>query len=836
MSSTASATHETHDDDPAQMPVTQDDHGPEPGPPTSDDSIVDPVCGMKVTESSAYAAEHRGEAYSFCSNHCRVKFEAAPERYVTPRRDEPNTAPDGATYTCPMHPEVRQSEPGSCPKCGMALELAGVPQPVKPTEWVCPMHPEIVRDAPGSCPICGMALEPRTMDIDDSEENPELKDMSRRFWFAAALTVPLVIVAMGDLLPGRPISHLFSTRVRTFIELALATPVCLWSAWPFYVRAVQSVRNKNLNMFTLIGLGVSVAYIYSLIAALFPEVFPPSFRDEGEVAVYFEAAGVIVTLILLGQVLELRARSQTSQAIKKLLGMQAKTARRIDDDGTEIDVPLDAVQVGDRLRVRPGEKVPVDGVVLEGTSSVDESMVTGEPIPVEKHAGDRVIGSTVNGTGSLLIRADKVGAETLLARIVTMVADAQRSRAPIQKLADVVAGYFVPVVILTAIATFVIWALVGPEPRMAHALINAVAVLIIACPCALGLATPMSIMVATGKGATMGILFKNAEAIEVMRKVNTLVVDKTGTLTEGKPKLVSIERAEDIDESELLRLAASLERGSEHPLAAAIVKGATERGVEPAAVEDFASVTGKGVRGRVAGRDVALGNRALMDDIGVDPGALAERAEELRGDGQTVMFVAVDGKPAGILGVADPIKESTPEAIRALHAEGMRIVMLTGDSETTAQAVARKLDIDEVIAGVLPDQKADVVKRLQAEGKIVAMAGDGINDAPALAQAHVGIAMGTGTDVAMESASVTLVKGDLRGIVRARRLSRRTMANIKQNLFFAFAYNTAGVPIAAGVLYPAFGVLLSPVIAAAAMSFSSVSVIGNALRLRSAKI
>jgi len=804
--------------------------------PSPEGRLVDPVCGMNVSASSAHTMEHDGEAYRFCSSHCKAKFEADPRGYVTPKNKEPDGATDGGTYTCPMHPEVRQSGPGSCSKCGMALEPAGVPEPTARTEWVCPMHPEIVRDAAGSCPICGMALEPRTTDAGDVEENPELKDMSRRFWFAAALTLPLVIIAMGDLLPGRPISQLFSMRVRTFIEFGLATPVCLWSGWPFYVRAVQSVRNMSLNMFTLIGLGVSVAYIYSLVAALFPDLFPASFREDGEVAVYFEAAGVIVTLILLGQVLELRARSKTSQAIKKLLGMQATTARRISDDGTDSDVPLDAVQTGDRLRVRPGEKVPVDGVVLEGASSVDESMVTGEPMPVEKHEGDRVIGSTVNGTGGLVMRAEKVGAETLLARIVTMVAEAQRSRAPIQKLADVVAGYFVPTVILIAVATFAVWALVGPEPRMAHALINAVAVLIIACPCALGLATPMSIMVATGKGATMGILFKNAEAIEVMRKVDTLVVDKTGTLTEGKPKLVSVEASAGVEESDLLRLAASLERGSEHPLAAAIVKGAAERGVEPAQVEDFDSVTGKGVRGRVAGRDVALGNRALMDDLGIDPGALAARAEELRGDGQTVMFVAVDGKAAGIVGVADPIKDSTPDAIRTLHAEGMRIVMLTGDSETTAQAVARKLDIDEVIAGVLPDQKADVVKRLQAEGRIVAMAGDGINDAPALAQAQVGIAMGTGTDVAMESASVTLVKGDLRAIARARSLSRRTMANIKQNLFFAFAYNAAGIPVAAGLLYPFFGLLLSPVIAAAAMSFSSVSVISNALRLRGADL
>jgi Cu+-exporting ATPase len=706
--------------------------------------------------------------------------------------------------------------------------------PVAPVvAYTCPMHPEIIRNAPGSCPKCGMALEPRTALAADEEETHELRDMRRRFWFAAALTVPLVFIAMGDLLPGQPISRLLSMRTRMMVELLLATPVCLWAAWPFYVRAARSVKNRSLNMFTLIGLGVSVAYVYSLVAALLPGIFPVSFRSEGgEVAVYFEAAGAIVTLILLGQVLELRARTATGAAIRKLLGLAAKTARRIGEDGKEVDVPLDSVQVGDRLRVRPGEKVPVDGVVLEGASSIDESMVSGEPIPVEKYPGERVVGATVNGTGSLVMRADKVGAETLLSRIVAMVAEAQRSRAPIQKLADVVSGYFVPVVIGAAAVTFLVWSLVGPEPRMAHALVNAVAVLIIACPCALGLATPMSIMVATGKGATMGILFKNAEAIEFMRKVDTLVVDKTGTLTEGRPKLLTVFPVAGFDESALLRLAATLERGSEHPLAAAIVKGSERRGVALGNAEGFESITGKGIRGIVDGQKVALGNHALMVDLGADFGPLAERAEELRAEGQTVMFVSVDGKVAGLIGVADPIKESTPEAIRTLHEEGIRVVMLTGDSRTTAQAVARKLGLDEVIAEVLPDQKAEVVKRFQAEGRFVAMAGDGINDAPALAQAQVGIAMGTGTDVAMESAPVTLVKGDLRGIVRARRLSRKTMANIKQNLFFAFFYNAAGVPIAAGVLYPVFGLLLSPIIAAAAMSFSSLSVVGNALRLR----
>jgi len=739
---------------------------------------------------------------------------------------------ENAIYTCPMHPEVRQPGPGICPKCGMALEPSA-PAAAAPSEWVCPMHPEIVRDRPGTCPICGMALEPRTPLL--GEDNPELRGMTRRFWVALALTIPLLLLAMGDSISGGVVSRILSMRTRMLSELVLATPVCLWAAWPFYVRAVESVRRRSLNMFTLIGLGVAVAYVYSLIAALLPDVFPASFRGEGgEVAVYFEAAGVIVTLILLGQVFELRARSRTSGAIKKLLDMAPRTARRLTDGGNEEDVPLERVQAGDRLRVRPGEKVPVDGVVLEGSSSVDESMVSGEPIPVEKHPGDRVVGATVNGTGSLVMRAEKVGAETLLARIVAMVAEAQRSRAPIQRLADVVSGYFVPAVVVIAAITFAVWSLVGPEPRMAHGLINAVAVLIIACPCALGLATPMSIMVATGQGATMGVLFRNAEAIEVLRKVDTLVVDKTGTLTEGKPRLMSVVPGEDMDERTLLRLAASLERGSEHPLAAAIVAGTQERSVELASVEGFESITGKGVRGTVDGRAVALGNAALLAELGIDPGTWAERAESLRAEGQTAMFVVVDARAAGLVSVADPIKPDTPEAIRQLHRQGVRVVMLTGDSQTTAQAVARQLEIDDVIAEMLPDQKVDVIKRLQAEGRFVAMAGDGINDAPALAQAQVGIAMGTGTDVAMESAPVTLVKGDLRGIVRARRLSARTMRNIKQNLFFAFFYNALGVPIAAGVLYPFFGLLLSPIIAAAAMSFSSVSVVGNALRLRRA--
>ncbi|MEQ9322182.1 MAG: heavy metal translocating P-type ATPase [Polyangiaceae bacterium] len=765
------------------------------------DELRDPVCGMNVTDGTTHRHDHAGEVYVFCSARCAEKFAGDPARYLEPGRDEIEEAPAGAVFTCPMHPKVEQI-------------------------------------GPGDCPICGMALEPRTVTAaGEDEDNPELRDMTRRFWFAAVLTAPLVVIVMLDMLPSRPISRLPSGRTRAFVELALATPVCLWSAWPFYLRAVRSLKNKSLNMFTLIGLGVSVAYLYSVIATLLPDVFPQSFREHGgEVAVYFEAAGVIVTLILLGQVLELKARSQTNAAIKKLLGMAAKTARRLREDGSEEDVPLDEVRAGDRLRVRPGEKVPVDGEVLEGTSHVDESMVTGEPIPVEKGAGDQVIGATVNGTGGIVMRAEKVGAETLLSRIVTMVAEAQRSRAPIQKLADVVSSYFVPAVILTAVVTFVVWAVLGPEPPMAYALINAVAVLIIACPCALGLATPMSIMVATGKGASLGVLFKNAEAIEVLRKVDTLVVDKTGTLTEGRPALVSVEPVEGVTEADLLRLAAALERGSEHPLAEAIVRGAEERGHELPKASDFDSVTGKGVRGTVEGHDVALGNLAMMAELSVSPTSLQARAEALRGDGQTVMFVAIDGALAGIIGVADPIKDTTPEAIAALHEESLRVVMLTGDSETTARAVAAQLGIDEVIAGVLPDEKAAKVASLQAEGRVVAMAGDGINDAPALARADVGIAMGTGTDVAMESAGVTLVKGDLRGLVRARRLSRQTMANIRQNLFFAFAYNTAGVPVAAGILYPFFGILLSPMFAAAAMSLSSVSVIANALRLRTFEV
>jgi len=715
----------------------------------------------------------------------------------------------------------------------MALEPVEPPTVSTQVQWTCPMHPEIVRAEPGSCPKCGMALEPRDVSMEVDSADPELADMTRRFWLAAAFTIPVMIVAMGDLLPGEPISRIFGPRVRTLLELGLATPVCLWSAWPFYVRFVQSLRHKHLNMFTLIGLGVGVAYGYSVVAALAPHVFPSAFRDmRGEVAVYFEAAAMIVTLVLLGQVLELRGRAKTGAAIKQLLGLAAKTARRIRDDGHDEDIPLGKVHVGDRLRVRPGEKVPVDGVVLEGASFIDEAMITGEPTPVRKHEGDQVIGATINGTGMLVIRAEKVGAETLLSRIIAMVAEAQRSRAPIQKLADVVSGYFVPIVIGVAIATFVVWSLIGPEPRMAHGLLNAIAVLIIACPCALGLATPMSIMVTMGKSANLGVLFKNAEAIELMRKVDTLVVDKTGTLTEGKPVLVTVDAVPGFDAAELLSVAASIERGSEHPLGEAVVAGAVERGVSIPQAESFESVTGQGVVGRVDGRAVALGNDKLLERLGVSAGVFGDRADERRGEGQTVMFVVVDGVVVGILGVTDPIKDSTPDAIADLHAEGVQVVMLTGDNRKTAELVAAKLGIDDVIAEVLPDEKAEAIKRLQKQGHVVAMAGDGVNDAPALAQAQVGIAMGTGTDVAMESAGVTLVKGDLRGIVRARQLSRATMTNIKQNLFFAFVYNALGVPIAAGVAYPMFGLLLSPMIAAAAMSFSSVSVIANALRLR----
>jgi Cu+-exporting ATPase len=797
--------------------------------------VIDPVCKMTIEDKDAAArSTYKGKTYYFCSKPCKADFDKDPESFVG-AKSMSRVSESTAEHTCPMHPEVRQKGPGSCPKCGMALEPAAPLMPATKTEWTCPMHPEIVRDAPGTCPICGMALEPRTVSLEE-EESPELIDMTRRFWWSMALTVPLVIIVMGGYIPGFSLKAFVSPETLKWLEFVLATPVVLWGGWSFFVRGWQSIVNRSPNMFTLIGIGVGLAYVFSIAATIVPGVFPAAFRGEsGEVGTYFEAAAVITTLVLLGQVLELRARSRTGAAIKMLLGLAPKTARRV-KDGAEEDIPLGQVHAGDLLRVRPGEKVPVDGTVVEGTSSVDESMMTGEPIPVEKHAGDRVVGATVNGTGTLIMRAEKVGAETLLSQIVRMVADAQRSRAPIQKLADIIAGYFVQIVVAIAVITFVVWAWIGPEPRMAYALVNAVAVLIIACPCALGLATPMSIMVAMGKGATGGVLFKNAEAIEVMKKVNTLVVDKTGTLTVGKPKLIEAFATDGLDEKSLLRFAAGIERGSEHPLAAAIVAGAEGKGVTPGNAESFQSMTGRGVAGRVDGHDVALGNRALLDELRIDPGRLTAKAEELRQDGQTVMFIAVDGKAVGLVGVADPIKETTPDAVRYLHEDGVRVVMLTGDNRTTAGVVAKKLGLDDVIAEVLPDQKAEVVKRLQAEGRFVAMAGDGINDAPALAQAHVGIAMGTGTDVAMESAGVTLVKGDLRGILRARRLSRATMRNIKQNLFFALVYNALGVPVAAGVLYPFLGILLSPIFAAAAMSFSSVSVVGNALRLRRAKL
>jgi Cu+-exporting ATPase len=716
----------------------------------------------------------------------------------------------------------------------MALEPA-MPVAATKTQYTCPMHPEVIRDEPGDCPICGMALEPMTVEITEAP-NPELTDMTRRFWISLVLSIPLLAIVMGDMLPGRVVDSVLG-GARAWLEVALATPIVLWGGWPFFQRGWSSLLTWNLNMFTLIGLGTGVAYAYSLIAVLTPEIFPAAFRGAGgHVALYFESAAVIVTLVLLGQVLELRARGQTSKAMRALLELAPKTARRLTDCGHEAEVPLDRIKAGDRLRVRPGEKVPVDGTVLEGRSAVDESMVTGEPIPVDKGPGDTVTGATLNGTGGFVMRAERVGSDTLLAQIVRMVGEAQRSRAPIQRLADRVSGYFVPAVVLVAVASFVAWSVWGPEPAMAYGLINAVAVLIIACPCALGLATPMSIMVGTGRGAAAGVLVKNAEVLEIMEKVDTLVVDKTGTLTEGKPRLTSVVAAEGFEADAVLQWVAGLERASEHPLAAAILAGAKDKGLALQEAEDFQSVTGKGVKGVVAGRHIAFGNEAMMAEQGVDASAMQDQAQVLRTEGATVMFCAVDNRLAGLVAVADRVKETAVEAIRALRAEGMEIVMLTGDNRRTAEAVGRALGIQRIEAEVLPDQKSAVVKRLQSEGRIVAMAGDGINDAPALAQAQVGVAMGTGTDVAMHSAGVTLIKGDLNGLVRARRLSRATMRNIRQNLFWAFAYNALGVPVAAGILYPIFGILLSPMIAAAAMSFSSVSVIGNALRLRRANL
>ena len=789
-------------------------------------TVRDPVCGMQVDpEKTEHRTVHEGVTYAFCSSGCREKFTRDPEMYLHPE-PAPKTIEDGI-YTCPMHPDVEHDGAGACPICGMALEPKTVMAPPTKTQYTCPMHPEVVQDEPGSCPKCGMALEPMVV-AGEEEEDPELRDMTRRFWISALLTVPVVILAMGEFV-GLPIHAWIAPQIGKWLELIFATPVVLWGGKPFFVRGYDSVKTLNLNMFTLIALGTGVAWLYSLVATLAPGLFPDAFRIEsGVVPVYFEAAAVIITLVLLGQVLELRARRSTSGAIKALLGLAAKTARMVYPDGTETDIPLEDVKIGNTLRVRPGEKIPVDGRVLDGKSSVDESMLTGEPIPVEKTEGDSVIGATINQTGSLLITAEKVGSDTMLAQIVHMVSEAQRSRAPIQRLADLVAGYFVPIVVAIAVATFIVWSMWGPEPAMAYALINAVAVLIIACPCALGLATPMSVMVGVGRGAQAGVLIRDAESLEIMEKITTLVVDKTGTVT--------AEPLAHIEKTEVLRLAASLERGSEHPLAAAIVNGAQERGVPLTAVQGFESLTGKGVRGRIDGRTVALGNQRLLDELSLDVGDLFIHAEKFRHEGQTVMFVAVDGRPAGLLGVADPIKASTPEAVQLLRQDGVELIMLTGDNHSTARAVARQLGIDKVEAEVLPEQKNEVIRRLQDEGKIVAMAGDGINDAPALAQAHVGIAMGQGTDVAMQSAGVTLIKGDLRGIAKARLLSRGTMRNIRQNLFFAFVYNALGVPIAAGVLFPLWGILLSPIIAAAAMSFSSVSVVGNALRLRSARL
>jgi Cu+-exporting ATPase len=767
-----------------------------------------------------------------CSHH------AAPEG--ASRQASSSAAPSAdlaGKYVCPMCPGVIEDEPAPCPHCGMALERV---QPVTfaaAARYTCPMHPEILRDEPGDCPVCGMALEAVEQPDEGLEADPEYRDMRRRFIVAVLLAVPLLLVAMGDMLPGKPVSRAIGETVRPWAELLLATPICLWAGWPFLVRAWNSVKTRHLNMFTLIGLGVAVAYLYSLVATLAPGLFPAAFRDaEGHVAVYFEAAGVIVALVLLGQVLELRARNRTGQALRSLLGLAPTHALKVTPCGHEKEIPLQDVKPGDTLRVRPGEKIPVDGTVLEGDSNVDESMISGEPLPVAKGPGDAVVGATLNGTGSLLMKAEKVGADTLLARIVQMVSDAQRSRAPIQSLADRVSAWFVPTVVLCAVIAFIAWALWGPAPAMAFAIVNSVAVLIIACPCALGLATPMSIVAATGKGAENGILFRNAEAIERFREVDVLLMDKTGTLTEGRPTLLDVVPAEGFDADKVLALAAAVERHSEHPLAAAIVAGAETRGASRLTANAFQSLTGQGVTGRADGKAVVLGNQELMALQGADPMPLADQADRLRRQGATVLWVAVDGRLAALLAVGDPVKDSTPAAIEALHREGLKLVMVTGDNRVTARAVAERLGIDEVEAEVMPDQKLEVVRRYRGQGHTVAMAGDGINDSPALAAADVGIAMGTGTDIAMESADVTLVKGDLRGIVKARRLSRLALRNIRQNLFFAFVYNGVGVPIAAGVLYPFFGLLLNPMIAAAAMSFSSVSVISNSLRLRRASL
>jgi Cu+-exporting ATPase len=825
-------------------------------------TVKDPVCGMNLEPSTAkHKLEHAGKPYYFCCAGCVEKFRACPNDYLAPRpaaaagleiiniapaaakKTEvksvlatPATAPSATAgaYVCPMCPEVRSAKPEACPRCGMALERE-TPLAATHVEYTCPMHPEIVRPRPGQCPICGMALEPRTVTAQE-EENPELRDMTRRFWISLALSAPLLVIAMGDMLPGMPIQRLLPAGWRPWIELILATPVVLWGGAPFFQRGWTSVVNRSTNMFTLIAMGTGVAYFYSLVATVFPQLFPTSFREMGGTpALYFEAAAAITALVLLGQVLELRARSRTGAAIRALLDLSPKMARVL-RDGREDDVPLEHVVPGDRLRVRPGEKIPVDGTVLEGTSGVDESMITGESIPVSKGPGSRVIGATVNGTGSLVIRAERVGSETLLAQIVRMIGQAQRSRARIQRLADRVAGWFVPAVIAIAILTFAAWSFFGPEPRLAHALVNAVAVLIIACPCALGLATPIAIMVGTGRGAHAGVLIKNAEALELMEKVDTLVIDKTGTLTDGKPQVASVVTTAGRDENEVLRLVATLEQGSEHPLGAAVLVSAKSRGLTLGSESEFQSHTGRGVSGRVEGKKVLIGNEQLFEENGISAAGLVQKAEELRRSGQTVILIAVDGQAAGLIGIADSIKASAAQALDELKREGLRLVMLTGDSRATAEAVAKTLGIAEFEAEVMPGKKSEVVQRLQKEGRTVAMAGDGINDAPALAQADVGIAMGTGTDIAMESGGITLVKGDLAGIVRARKLSQATMRNIRQNLFFAFVYNAVGVPIAAGVLYPFFGLLLSPILAAAAMSLSSVSVITNSLRLRKVKL
>jgi len=803
--------------------------------PTAEKDLkhIDPVCGMTVNpEKAAGLYEYEGKIYYFCNPSCLNKFKAEPTKFQHGEKAA-ITPPPGAEeieYICPMDPEVQQLGPGDCPKCGMALEPAKYTAPPTRSEYTCPMHPSVVRNQPGDCPICGMALEKK--EIAGEEVNHELIDMTRRFWASLALTMPLLILMVSELISSMPLQNLLGANTVAWMQFAFSAPVVLWAGWPFFNRGWMSIRNRSLNMFTLIAIGTGAAFSYSVVAFFYPALIPESFHEHGMVPFYFEPAAVIITLVLLGQVLELRARSQTSSAIKALIGMAPKTARILREGGSEEDVLLEKVVIGDRLRVRPGEKVPVDGIVFEGRSSVDESMLTGEPMPVEKEAGGKVTGGTVNGKGSFVMRAERVGLDTMLSQIVRMVSEAQRTRAPIQRLADRVSSWFVPAVLLIAVGTFIGWGFFGPEPRMAHGLINAVAVLIIACPCALGLATPMSIMVGTGRGAQAGVLIRKAEALEAFEKVDWLVVDKTGTLTEGSPKLVSVIPAANQDEAELLYFAASLERGSEHPLAQAIVKGAEARGITPSEVEGFESITGKGISGTLQGKRIQIGNAALLDSAGIGQGEFETRAEELRKSGQTVVLVAINGKMAGLLCVADPIRATAVAALVALRKAGIQVAMLTGDSRSTAEAVARKLGIEKVHAEVLPDGKASIVKELQAAGHKVAMAGDGVNDAPGLAQADVGIAMGTGTDIAMESAGIVLLKGDLRGIVRARHLSEATMKNIRQNLFFAFAYNGLGVPVAAGLIYPVFGVLLSPMIASAAMTFSSVSVIANALRLR----